>query len=419
MESIAWFRELNQNDTRVAGGKGANLGELTAAGFNVPPGFVVTAPAYLAAMQAAGVREMLAHAIDGLDPDDTTELSRRANESAGLVRKAALTPDIRAAITGAFNQIVDRDNATWFAVRSSATAEDTAGTSFAGMNKTFTNVAGADGILDAVVECWASLFAERVLAYRSVNQLFEEPAIAVIVQEMVDSERSGVIFTADPATGDRTRMLIEAAWGQGEVIVSGQVEPDSYVVDPARNTIISVHQGTQREQIRRDEHGVERRIPVSTQQANQRVLDDEEVLAVARLAAAIAAHYGQPQDVEWAMADTATYIVQSRPITTIKPTSTPASTLPDDRVLLRGLGASAGTATGRVRVLHSPAQGGFLQPGEVLVGHHDEPRLGSRAASRRGRDYRRRGAHLSRCHRQPRTSGPVCSGSQNRHRRPA
>jgi pyruvate,water dikinase len=229
VNSIVWLEQLARGDTEVAGGKGANLGELISAGFRVPPGFVVTSGAYLASMEAADVRRVLAEdgrsgiADDGADDE---EAARRAQELQELVRKAGIDESVRTAIAEAYaelGRLIGAEDVR-VAVRSSATAEDGSATSFAGMNRTFTNVSGLDAVCDAVVESWASLFGERALTYRAAHDLTDEPAIAVVVQQMVAPAAASVAFTIDPMTGDRARVVIEAAFGQGEVVVGGRVE---------------------------------------------------------------------------------------------------------------------------------------------------------------------------------------------------
>ena len=192
---IKRFDQLRKGDTESAGGKGANLGELSAAGLPVPPGFVITAGVYLAALDTAGVREKMRQMAAEVDPNDAAALERVSHALQALVSEAGIPKQARAALLDAYRALGDDVRV---AVRSSATMEDTAGTSFAGMNETFTNVQGEQALLDAVARCWMSLWGKRVVAIARVRACRQEPAIAVVVQQMVDSERSGVMFTADP-----------------------------------------------------------------------------------------------------------------------------------------------------------------------------------------------------------------------------
>jgi pyruvate,water dikinase len=303
---VAWFEELSRADVPRVGGKGANLGELTRAGLPVPPGFVITAQAYLQAMDAAGVRSAMQTAAAEVDVDSPEALASAAARLQETVHSAGVPDLLRHVVLDAYHRLGAE---TRVAVRSSATAEDSASTSFAGMNETFTNVSGDDELLERVVDCWASLFGPRVVAYRATHRLAEEPAIAVVVQQMVDSDTSGVMFTADPATGDRSTMVIEASYGLGEVVVGGQVAPDTYVVAKDGPRLRQVHVGSKAEKIVRGPDGHDLRLPVPPEEQGRRVLDDETVLALAHMAMAIEQHYGTPQDVEFARAGGQTWIV--------------------------------------------------------------------------------------------------------------
>ena len=273
-DAIAWFEELGRSDIATAGGKGANLGELTRAGLPVPPGFVVTAAGYLAAMEQGGVRERLRVAFaDALRlSGDPTELAAASATLRALVRRAGVPEELRQVVVAAYRRLGD---SVPVAVRSSATAEDTAGTSFAGMHETFANVVGDDAVLERLVDCWASLYGERVIAYRASQGLDEEPAIAVVVQQLIDSERAGVMFTADPSTNDRSRIVIEAAFGLGEVVVSGQVEPDTYTLTKEPPTLVSVRVGRKDHQLVSGPDGTVARVELDDAHALRRVLTDE------------------------------------------------------------------------------------------------------------------------------------------------
>jgi pyruvate,water dikinase len=360
------FEELSRTDVDVAGGKGANLGELTRAGLPVPSGFVVTARTYLSALDAAGIRDQLLEIIHNLDPDDSDALRQASERLQGLVRGAGMPEAARRAILEAYHALGE---GVAVAVRSSATAEDTAAASFAGMNETFTNIRGDEEVLDAVIRCWMSLWGKRVVSYRASREIAEEPAIAVVVQRMVNSERSGVLFTADPATSDRSRIVIEAAFGLGEVVVSGQVEPDTYVVSKKSGKVLEARVGQKSHKIVRGQDGRDQRLELDEHEREKRVLTDEELHRLADVGRRIEEHYGSPQDVEWAIEGQDTHIVQSRPITTL---SEPEQT-GQGGMLVSGLGASPGRVSGRVRVLESPDEGSKLNKGEVLVATMTSP----------------------------------------------
>jgi pyruvate, water dikinase len=355
------FGELGRADTAVAGGKGANLGELTRAGLPVPVGFVVTAQAYLDSLDNSGLRAEIDGAFRAaLAVSQTPELPAACERIQALVHKAGVTDAVRAEIEATYHELGD---AAEVAVRSSATSEDTAGTSFAGMNATFTNTMGVHDVLARLVDCWASLFGPRVVAYRASTGLDEELAIAVVVQLMVDSARSGVAFTADPSTGDRDRIVIEGAFGLGEVVVSGAVEPDTYLVAKDGPRLLHARTGHQTHKIVRGPDGHDLRIDLDPQTGASRVLTDDEAVELARLALRVEEHYGSPQDMEWAIADGRTWLVQSRPITTLDDTAAEQA----GSVLVTGLAASPGRAMGRVRRLGSPDAGDRFQDGEILV----------------------------------------------------
>ncbi|MFB9907614.1 phosphoenolpyruvate synthase [Allokutzneria oryzae] len=357
--SVLDFDELGRDDTAIAGGKGANLGELTAAGLPVPPGFVVTTAAYLASMAEGGVREEIERTVRETlaHGDDLDVISQASDRLRALVRRAGMPPEVRAAVVAAYDRLGGP-----VAVRSSATSEDTADTSFAGMNETFTNTVGTDAVIARVVDCWASLFGERCLAHRAERGLTEEPAIAVVVQTMVPSQRSGVVFTADPSTGERDRIVVEAAFGLGEVVVSGAVEPDTHLVSKKDFTVLGTRVGVKKHKLVPGPDGGDLRVELTGDEPTRRVLSDHELVALARLAVCVETHYGRPQEIEWAMADDHTWLVQTRPVTILD--QRPGR---DGDVLLTGLPASPGTASGAVRVLGSPAQARQLHDGDVLV----------------------------------------------------
>jgi pyruvate,water dikinase len=372
---VAWFKELSAKDVDAAGGKGANLGELTRAGLPVPPGFVITAPAYLHAMERGGLRAELAARAAAVDPDDQAALTAAAAELRAKIGAVPVPAEVRQAVIEAYHQLGGGP----VAVRSSATAEDTAGTSFAGMNQTFTNVEGEAELLDRLRDCWASLYGPRVVVYRATQAAGVEPAIAVVVQRMVNSERSGVMFSADPATGDTSRVVIEAAFGLGEVVVGGQVVPDTYLLDKDGPNLREVRIGQQSHQIVRGTDGHDLRVELTGADALRRVLSDGEAVELARLALRVEDHYGSPQDMEWAIENSQTYLVQSRPITAMGGVAAPAATAPagpgpaDRTALLTGLPGAPGQAAGLARILASPDEGERFMTGEVLVATMTSP----------------------------------------------
>ena len=378
---IAPFARLRRRDVPLVGGKGANLGEMTAAGLPIPPGFVLTIAAYQRFYESNALGPRVAAESKHIDPDDTAALERSAAALRKLILDGEVPADLRAAIARAYADLV-RDGASdrRVAVRSSATAEDTAQFSFAGMFESFLNVSGDTAVVDAVKACWASTFGARVLFYRIKQGLPTEMPVAVVVQRMVSSEKSGVMFTSDPATRDPARIVIEAAWGLGEVVVQGSVTPDRYVLDK-RSLAVLTADVAQKEFLLAWDEGKQATVRIDLAgdpRANQQVLTPAELAAVGALARRAEEHYKVPQDLEFAIDSTGTYLTQSRPITTLQGPTAPAqprAAAADGMMkpLIHGLGASPGRASGVVRVLASPDAEADMQPGEILVTRMTSP----------------------------------------------
>jgi pyruvate,water dikinase len=370
--------ELSHDDIPYAGGKGANLGELMAAGLPVPDGFVVGAPTYAAFLERTGLREVMAERLRELDVDDTAALERVGADVRALIETQAIPDDIRDAIARAYAALASDAGRPAVAVRSSATAEDTASASFAGMNETFLNVRGDSGIVDSVRRCWASLFGARTIFYRAKRGLDQAGMdIAVVVQRQLASTRAGVMFTVDPSSNREDRLVIEGSFGLGEAVVSGSVSPDRYVVDKGTLRILA-------REVRHKELVVEGAPEAggtivrkaSEGEAAAPTLSDGEVHELAELGRRIEEHYGAPQDTEWAYdPDGRAWILQSRPVTTSGSAAAEpdTSSTQEQRVLLRGLGAAPGWASGRARVVGSLSEAGELSGSDVLVAHMTTP----------------------------------------------
>ena len=373
---VRWFDALGKDDTPVAGGKGANLGEMTRAGLPVPPGFVVTAEAYRAFIRHAGLADFIERTIATTDVDDRRALAAAADAVQSRIRAADVPSDVLAAVADAYRELNRREGGApvLVAVRSSATMEDTAEASFAGMNRTYLNVVGEQALADNVREVWASLYSPRVIFYRKRLELAGEPEIAVIVQIMVNAEKSGVAFSIDPSTGDPSTMVIEAAFGLGEVVVGGQVEPDHYVVGKRDLGVRTIRVANKACMLTRYEQGRNVRVDLPAERAAARVLGDEELAAVADLVRRDEAHYGSPQDVEWAIEGDRVYLVQSRPVTAVGHAAEAAPpTAAVRKELVRGLNASPGVAVGPVRVALRIEDADALQPGDILVARMTSP----------------------------------------------
>jgi pyruvate,water dikinase len=317
-----------------AGGKGLNLSRLRRAGFPVPPGFIVSTAAYAAFVQANRLDEPIRDALRAVRPD--VPLSLEAASQAIRARFAAgqMPAGISAAVQAALAAI----GGPAVAVRSSATAEDLPGFSFAGQQDTFLNVVGEEALRRAVIDCWSSLWTARAIGYRARNGIDHQAvSLAVVVQEMVPSETSGVLFTANPLTGKRTEMVVDATLGLGETLVSGQVEPDHYVVDAAGH-ILGKTLGSKATVVRGQAGGGT--VTRHEDAAGRPALDDAALVDLARLGRQAADLFGAPQDIEWAGAGGRLYIVQSRPITTLYPV--PDGMPPEPLRVLLSFGAFQG-----------------------------------------------------------------------------
>jgi pyruvate,water dikinase len=401
-----WLENTRSTDLETVGGKGASLGELTEAGLPVPPGFVVTAETYRTFLETAGIETELFEeilAVDAAADADSAGLAAAASEARDLIRDTPLPETVREDILTAYRELGEAsDNKTdgqssepFVAVRSSATAEDLPDASFAGQHETFLNVT-EDDLIERVKECWASLFSERAVHYRNNNGFDHETVdIAVVVQQMVDAEKSGVMFTCHPSTGDR-QMIIESAWGLGEAVVSGAVSPDHYVINPDTAEIVESTIADKKQQMIKDpETGETALQPVDEERRTARVVTDEEIEQLIELGRLVEDHYGEPQDVEWAIVDGEVFMLQSRPITTIDDTGperegvsetadTPTvdgglsgdeqqaaaleeSTEEADDVLVRGVSASPGKGSGEVRIIKKLDHLDQVTEGDIIV----------------------------------------------------
>ena len=298
-------------DLGRAGGKGASLARLARAGFPVPDGFHVTTDAYRGFVAGGGLREEILAAAGEVRADDPATFEAAAGRVAALFAAHEIPPEIGEAIVKAYGGLGD---GAPVAVRSSATAEDLPELSFAGQQDSFLNVRGADALLDAVRRCWASLWTARAIGYRARHGVpAEDVALAVVVQRMVPADAAGVVFTADPVTGARDRVVINAAWGLGEAVVGGRVTADTVVLDRA-GAVVERHVGDKRVMTVAGDGGT-RELPVPPESRTRPVLDPARAAALARLAVRIEEEYGTPMDVEWAARDGELFVVQARPIT--------------------------------------------------------------------------------------------------------
>ncbi|GHH67367.1 hypothetical protein GCM10017673_14250 [Streptosporangium violaceochromogenes] len=331
---ILTFDDIGAEALPLVGGKAANLGVLTAAGLPVPPGLCVTTEAYRRVAAQAGLDDVLC-ALARTPPTDTGALSELAARARELVLSAPVPDDIADAVRrGAHGPV---------AVRSSATAEDLPHASFAGQQDTYLNVIGPDAVLDAVRRCWASLWTDRAVTYRAAGGIDHRAVLlAVVIQEMIQSEVAGVMFTANPVTGRRREAVIDASPGLGEAVVSGAVNPDRFVVDLATGRITERRLGDKRLAVRSLPRGGVEHVETAMDRA---CLTDAQIRALAELGRRVEDHYGAPQDTEWAVdAGGSLWLTQARPITTLFPIPRhqPAPSAPPAPGAAGGTGASSG-----------------------------------------------------------------------------
>ena len=392
-----WFNEVGKKDVGIVGGKGANLGEMTKSKIPVPNGFIVTAQAYFYFLEKSNLREFIKEKLTNLDVEDSTKLQKHAEEIKKKIEEAEIPEQILHEIINYYEKLDNKNPLV--AVRSSATAEDLPEASFAGQQRTFLNIKGKDEVIKAVQGCWASLFEPRAIYYRE-NQGFDhfQVGIAVPVQKMVQSETSGIAFTVDPITNDTSKIVIEAVFGLGEAIVSGAVTPDQYLIDKTNLEILDKKIVSQKWQLVRkvksqkskvkgqeeDENNI--KIPISMAYQKKQKLSDADIKKLAQILVGIEKHYDWPQDIEWAYEGKKLFIVQTRPVTTIKipekdkkiiiestkeekvPAIKSGKTLNLDKILLlEGLGASPGIGAGTVKLIHSPKEINKIKEGDILV----------------------------------------------------
>jgi pyruvate,water dikinase len=375
---VVAFEEVGRADIPVVGGKGANLGEMLRAGIPVPSGFIVTADAYGRFVEQSGLRPKIEAILNNLNVQDSNALQKASRDIEKMVVDTPVPADMADEIKRRYRDMGEPP----VAVRSSATAEDLPEASFAGQQSTFLNVLGGDRVVQAVKECWASLFEARAIFYRSENA-FEhmKVKIAVPVQRMVQSELSGVMFTVEPVTSDRSKITVEAIVGLGEGLVSGEISPDLYVVDKETLKILEKHTAVQERQLARTAVGGGKGIAdISWQEVppdlrSAQKLSDDEVREVAQIGKRIEQHYGFPQDIEWAKEKSKFYIVQTRPVTTLaEATTAPAEALDETApVLLKGSAASPGAAAGEVKIILDPSEIGRVRDGDILVAEMTTP----------------------------------------------
>ncbi len=382
---IAWFSELNKGSGNIVGGKGANLGEMYNLKIPVPPGFVVTAQAYDYLIKKANIDDKIKELLGQIKYEDTNQLNEITKQIRDYIEKAEFPKEMEEEILEAYETLGAEDSglknkpaydilkkspkAIFVAVRSSATAEDLADASFAGQQDTYLNIKGKSELIISIKKCFASLFTSRATYYRNKKGFkHEQVSLAVIVQKMIDANKSGVIFSKDPSSG-KENVIIEAVWGLGEGIVSGQISPDRYIVskDSGEKVVKEKEIAKKKIAITRDSSGKKEIVKLKDEISERQVLKEYEIMKLAEIALKLEKHYQKPQDIEFAIERENLYIVQTRPITTLGKRHEGGEKELKGELILKGLAASPGIGSGKIKIVETIEDLGKVSQGDVLV----------------------------------------------------
>jgi len=386
---VKWFKDLNKNSKDVAGGKGANLAEIYNLGVKVPPGFIVTAQAYDYFIEKAGIKEKINELLKNLDYENTKELDNVTKKIRDFISSAEFPKELQEEILDCYETLDDSgfesergnimdilnkvSDPMFVAIRSSATAEDLEDASFAGQQESFVNIKGDQQVLEHIKMCFASLYTSRAVYYRHKKGFGNRKvSLAVVVQKMVDSDKSGVVFSKNPSFNNEN-ILVEAVYGLGEGIVSGRITPDSYLVSKELD-ILDKKISDKNIAITRTSSGEKEIVKLSEEKSTHQVLKDYQITKLAEIALKLEEHYNLPQDIEFAIERNEIYIVQTRPITTLKK-RTEISEIKDfqGQVILTGIGASPGIASGKVKIVRNLNDLEKINKGEILVTRMTDP----------------------------------------------
>ncbi|PTD94025.1 phosphoenolpyruvate synthase [archaeon SCG-AAA382B04] len=370
MNSIKWIDEVDNNDVEIVGGKAASLGELRSAELPVPDAFVVTAETFRKYIKNTEIDEKIFEILSDVNVNNSKELNKASEEIKEIILKKDMPDSLKEDIYQSYEEISKEvEGKAFVAIRSSATAEDLPDASFAGQQETFLNIKEEENVIDAIKKCWASLYTGRAIFYREKQDFkHSDVNIAVIVQKMVDAEKAGVIFTSHPTTG-KNEVIIEAGWGLGEGVVSGQVSPDHYIIDRKTYEVTKTEIANKKTMFLKDKETgktIEKDVPDDKKEAQ--ILDKEEIQELAKLADTVEKHYGTPQDVEWAIKDGEIFMLQSRPITTITGIEDEEEKETEKgEVIVEGLGASPGRASGKVKIVQNIDEIDKIKSGDIIV----------------------------------------------------
>jgi pyruvate, water dikinase len=384
MSYVAWFKDLNKDSIATAGGKGANLAEMINAGLPVPNGFAVTAQTYKEFIERTGIKDKIQDKLINLNVDDTATLQAVAKEIQKIIIDTEIPEGMNEEIIDNYELLGETDEAhdlveakeVFVAVRSSATAEDLPEASFAGQQATFLNVKGKAKVMTAVRACWASLFTARAIYYRTKNKFdHDKVLISAIIQKMVNSDKAGIMFTINPSNNQEDEIVIEGVYGLGETIVSGSVNPDTYIVDKKNKEIKSIKVKKQEWGLFRNEQGENEKQNIPDEEQERQVLNEMQVKELARLGRKIEEHYHKPMDIEWAIEKDQILIVQARAVTTFhkeekKEEKADESSSGDEeasKILVKGETASRGVYAGKVRIIKDISELSKIEKGDVMV----------------------------------------------------
>lgn len=374
MRDIVWFSEVDKSDGNLVGGKGANLGEMFRIHVPVPNGFIVTSESYFSQLNESGTIDRVRGILYGLDIENPNQLQQKAEACQEEIKKIEIDKNLEKKLYKYYDELcTDKDK--YVAVRSSATAEDLPEASFAGQQATFLNIKGHANLKEALLGAWASLFEARAIFYR-VQKNFDhfKVGIAIPVQLMVQSEVSGIMFTIDPVTNDKKKIVIESVFGLGELIVGGQATPDHYEVEKEKFEIKSKEIAKQEKQLVRAKEG-NKMLSVAKPHREDQKLPDDKIVELAKIGKSLEDHYYFPQDIEWAYEDKKLYIVQTRPVTTTKkaPEKVLSAETSGKKPILQGAPASPVIGSGKVVIIKSPKEIDRVEKGDVLVTEMTNP----------------------------------------------
>ncbi len=369
--NILWFNQIGLEDVNLVGGKGGNLGEMYNLGIPIPNGFVVTSDAYFQYIKENDLKPKIQDILKVTDVDQPDQLLAASKKIRSLIRKTPVSQNLSLEIMKAYKKLSGFGGLKNIpvAVRTSATAEDSSDASFAGQGDTFLNVIGEVNVVNRVRECWSSLFTSRSIFYQvKKNYDHFKIGVAVPVQKLINSEISGIMFTANPVTNAKDEIIIETIWGLGEYIVQGKITPDQHLVDKKTWSIISQDHVSQTIQLTKDKNET-KETSVPKTKVNRKKIDDSMAIKIAKIGQKLHNHYAKPQDVEFAIDRGKLYIVQTRPITTLDTNQHQLESqinITQDPILT-GDPASPGLASGIVVIIKNPKEITRAQKGQILV----------------------------------------------------